>query len=156
MAITEILFISRLLKLFLPVICYVDSQFYISGFRYILQIEYNFRCTGSKKLIVFVFKYCSKSLVIKYAYQIITRTMELNCVELDFNKRFVFNAFLESHRWSRFLNIKTKYKHFIKFRYSWIIFCMEAFSIVPNLSYVKTNELKSLKRSKTYWFVLFL
>lgn len=156
MAITEILFISRLLKLFLPVICYVDSQFYISGFRYILQIEYNFRCTGSKKLIVFVFKYCSKSLVIKYAYQIITRTMELNCVELDFNKRFVFNAFLESHRYSRVLNIKTKYKHFIKFRYSWIIFCMEAFSIVPNLSYVKTNELKSLKRSKTYWFVLFL
>lgn len=98
MAITEILFISRWLKLFLPVICYVDSQFYISGFRYILQIERNFRCTGSKKLIVFVFKYCSKSLVIKYAYQIITRTLELKCVELDFNKRFVFNAFLESHR----------------------------------------------------------
>lgn len=93
-----------------------------------------------------LFKYCSKSLVIKYAYQIITRTMELNCVELDFNKRFVFNAFLESHRYSRFLNIKTKYKHFIKFRYSLIIFCMEAFSIVPNMSYVKTNELKSLER----------
>lgn len=97
MAITEILFISRLLKLFLPIICYVDSQFYISGFRYILQIEYKFQVHRLQE-IDRLFKYCSKSLVIKYAYQIITRTMELNCVELDFNKRFVFNAFLESHR----------------------------------------------------------
>lgn len=64
---------------------------------YLMQIERDFMC--SKKLIVFVFKYCSKiCLVIKYAYQIISRTIKQNCVELDVNKRFVFIAFPERHR----------------------------------------------------------